>query len=112
MRIVRTYEYGEYSIDLWADDDDDIEGRLELTARHAKGMSGITHLPFVVQEFIHPILPGEEVTDAHFICNIKHKFEELVEHVIKLLEDRDWIVRYLEPYLELDRSHGKWEHKC
>jgi len=110
MKYEDTFSYDRYDIHILADDSSDLHGFFELMAicQRTNKRTGITCLDFVVQEFVHPILPGEEVADAHYICNVKNKFEALVAHAIALLEDYQWVARYLEPILDMDRKIKEW----
>jgi len=113
MNYERTWSFDHYDINLFADDEDDIEGRFEIEAicQETGRRSYITNLNLVISEFIHAALGEDfgEVEDSTLILNVKGQLEILVEHSVKMLDDYDWVKRYLEPCLDMDRKAGEWE---
>jgi len=109
--LEHTVKGNKYTFTIVANNKDDTEGIFEIHAKCLQSgkTSCVTNNNSVIAWFIHPIFENEEVEGSTFIVTDRSKFRELVDRATKLLEDRYWVRKYLEPAMDNDRAAGEWE---
>jgi len=108
MTITKTFSGNRYDVAIITDAKN---GHFELSALHKNSgrRSSVTNLNIIISEILEPVLKieGEDVETSIRVSN-HTKHGRLVKKAMRCLEDKHWVINYLEKAFDEDKKLGGW----